>query len=336
MLSALDLLFIASYFILILIVGLCFARKETKEDYLIGGRKLKTLSSAFTITASKVGGGLLLTYTALVYVYGLAALWFFMGIVFGYVIFYFFAKKLKKLSDQKKYYTLPDFFFDQYGKLAGYIAAIIVFVTMFGWVIVNFIGGAKILENFTTISFETSTALVGMVILAYLLVGGFKAVVKTDSIQLFGILILFILMVYLLVSNPTALHNADFNLFSISIGSIISFFLAGVLFPMASAELWQRVYAVKDEQTLKKSLITASALYVTIGVFLLFIGLVIRNSFIGIDPDNSLILGLSRLLPSGFSGLAIVVFYSAIMSSADTFLFTANATFNSGHSTQIK
>lgn len=325
MLTTLDYLFIVIYFIIILVVGWFAGRKETKEEYLIAGRNLRFGQAAMTIFSSKIGAGILLTYTALVYLYGLGALWFFIGAISGYFVFYFFAKRIKKLADKKQYYTLPDFFFDQKGKLTGYLVSIIVFITMFGWVVVNFTGGAKVISEYSSLSFESSIILMGVVILTYLLIGGFKAVVKTDVIQGMSIFLLFILMLFLLLTSGSSLTSADFSLFSIPVGHIITFFAAGLLLPFASAELWQRIYAIKDEENLKKSFIFASSLYLIIGVILLLIGLIIRIKLTGLDADTSLIVGFSNLLPAGLAGLAVVVFYSAIMSSADTYLFTSNA-----------
>lgn len=325
MLATLDYLFIATYFVIILTVGWLAGRKETKEEYLIAGRKLKFLQATTTIFSSKIGAGILLTYTALVYLYGLGALWYFIGAIFGYFIFYFFAKKIKRLSDEKQYYTLPDFFFDQKGRLTGYLVSIVVFLSMFGWVVVNFTGGVKVISEYSALNFKSSVILMGIVILTYLLIGGFKAVVKTDVVQTLGIFLLFILMIFLFFTPGNSLIPADFNLFSIPVGQIINFFLAGLLFPLASAELWQRVYAIKDEKNLKKSLILASFLYFIIGIVLLLIGLVIRARLAGLDADTSLIVGFSNLLPAGLAGLAVVIFYSAIMSSSDTYLFTSSA-----------
>ena len=325
MLTSLDYLFIVIYFLLILIIGWFAGRKESKEEYLIAGRKLKFLSATATIFSSKIGAGILLTYTALVYLYGLGALWYFIGAIFGYFVFYFFAKKIKKLSDEKQYYTLPDFFFDKKGKITGFLVSLVVLISMFGWVIVNFTGGAKVITEYSALSFELSVILMGVIILTYLLIGGFKAVVKTDIIQTVGISLLFILMIYLLFNFGGSLTSAEFNLFSIPAGQIINFFLAGLLFPLASAELWQRVYAIKDEKNLKKTLILTSSLYFIIGVVLLVIGLIIRTKLVGLNADTSLIVGFNQLLPFGLAGLAVVIFYSAIMSSADTYLFTSNA-----------
>ncbi len=41
--------------------------------------------------------------------------------------------------------------------------------------------------------------------------------------------------------------------------------------------------------------------------------------------DTSLIIGFSRLLPIGLAGLSVVIIYSSVSSSADTYMFTASA-----------
>jgi len=196
---------------------------------------------------------------------------------------------------------------------------------MFGWVVLNFTAGAKLVEEYTPISFEFSVLIVGVIILAYLLIGGFSAVVKTDVIQTIGIFLLFILMVYLLIDTETKPKLVFMDLFNIPVSQIVSFFLAGFFIPMASPELWQRVYAIQDNKHLKRSLFFSSLFYFIIGFILLMIGLVIRIDIPNIDPDTSLIVGFSRLLPIGLAGLSVVIIYSSVSSSADTYMFTTAA-----------
>ena len=96
MLATIDIVFIALYFLIILIVGFWSGHKQETEDYLIGDRNLNSLQATTTIFSSRIGAAILLTYTALVYLYGLGALWYFIGSVFGLFLFYFFGKKIKK------------------------------------------------------------------------------------------------------------------------------------------------------------------------------------------------------------------------------------------------
>ena len=324
-LTVTDYLIIAAYFLVILVVGALTGRNQEKEEFLISGRKLTSLQATTTIFSSRIGAAILLTYTALVYMYGMGALWYFVGSVFGLFVFYFFGLKVKKLADKEKFYTMPDFFFFLKGKTAGYLATIATIIIMFGWVVLNFTAGAKLVSEYTPISYDLSVIIVGGIILAYLIAGGFDAVVKTDIVQTFGIFLLFVLMMYLLTTSASKPKLAFMDLFSIPASQIISFFLAGFFIPMASPELWQRVYAIKDKKHFRRSIFLSSVFYIAVGFILLLIGLIIRIDIPAIAPDTSLIVGFSRLLPVGLSGLSVVIIYSAVSSSADTYMFTASA-----------
>ena len=320
-----DYIIIVAYFLVILLVGALTGRKQEKEEFLISGRKLTSIQATATIFSSRIGAAILLTYTALVYMYGMGALWYFVGSVFGLFVFYFFGLKIKKIADKEKFYTMPDFFFFMKGKFAGYLATIITIIIMFGWVVLNFTAGAKLVSEYTPISYDLSVMIVGVIILLYLIAGGFDAVVKTDIIQTFGIFLLFVLMMYLLTTTSTKPEVVFMDLFNIPVMQLISFFLAGFFIPMASPELWQRVYAIKNKKHFKRSIFLSSIFYIIVGFILLLIGLVIRTDIPDIAPDTSLIVGFSRLLPVGLAGLSVVIIYSSVSSSADTYMFTASA-----------
>jgi Na+/proline symporter len=326
LLKAADYIIISAYFLVILVVGALTGRKQDKEDFLISGRKLNSLQATTTIFSSRIGAAILLTYTALVFLYGMGALWYFVGSVVGLFVFYFFGLKVKKLADKEKFYTMPDFFFFLKGKTAGYLATIVTIVIMFGWVVLNFTAGGKLVSEYTPISYNWSVIIVGVIILFYLVLGGFDAVVKTDIVQTFGIFLLFVLMIYLLTQpdiHKPELHAAD--LFHLPVMKLVSFFLAGFFIPLASPELWQRVYAIKDKKSFRQSIIMSSFFYIIVGFILLLVGLVIRAELPNIDANTSLIVGFSSLLPTGLAGLSVVIIYSSVSSSADTYMFTASA-----------
>jgi Na+/proline symporter len=56
---------------------------------------------------------------------------------------------------------------------------------------------------------------------------------------------------------------------------------------------------------------------------LAIIGVSISANLAGIDPDLAMVEGLIHLVPSGFLGLGLVIFFASIMSSADSLLFAS-------------
>ncbi len=327
MLSNVDIVIVVLYFLILVVIGYLSSKGESEEDFLIGGRSISSLQTITSIGSSLIGAGMLISSVALVYVYGAGAIWLFLGYSLGFLVFYRFSKLLKPLADQYKFYTLPDFFYFRFGKLAGKLSALVLIFTALGWIAVNFIGGGKTIEQFTQIPFHWSTIIAASVIVVYLTFGGFRAVVQTDVVQFFGLFILFILLLFLIARYSLELSAQDFNIFNLPVLTIISFFLVGILVPLSSGELWQRIYAVESLESFKLSTFYLGVLLVVFGFILVLIGLILRNQLPNIDSNLAIVEGFRTLLPSGWRGLAIVVFYSTIMSSADSYLFSASTSF---------
>jgi len=310
------------YLAFTILIGIWASRRATPEGFLLGERKLGTLSTFATIAASKTGGGLFLTVVALTYIYGAGAIGYIFGLIAGFVVFYFFAKKrLKDEADENKYYTLADYVFHGYGKVAGYMAAGLTFLILCVNIMMQLIGGSKTIFEITGIGYVPSLLIISFVILFYLVIGGFKAVVKTDFVQYIAILITVIFVVFAFSSLGKI--NPDYlDLGEAGIVNILVFVVFGLIYPFFSAELYQRVYATKNKNTLKKSFTLSTAIYPVVAATIFFIGLIIRTHLPGVDPEVAFIRGLIDLLPAVFLGIGGVLMFSAIMSSADTYVFT--------------
>jgi Na+/proline symporter len=317
-LTALDLFLIGCYFMAVLYIGWRAGQKESSEGFLIANRQLSAWESAATICASKIGAGLFLTYIAFVYLFGLSAIWSFLGTTAGYILYYFFAGRLKKLADENHYYTLSDYFFQQYGRLSGWASAftlLIIYVLGFA---AQLVGGGKILAALTGSSYWISLTIMTVVILTYTTIGGFKAVVKTDVLQYVAIVVLSIVLTVFLIFN---VGRFQFNDLSLVPRTSLALFLGAIIIPFASADLWQRVYATKGQSQMKRSLLYAMVMYLAFGFLLTWMGYIIKGVIVTNNPDIALILGFQKLLPAGLMGFSVVIFYAAIMSTADTNLF---------------
>jgi len=322
--TTLDIIFIISYFLLVILVAYVRTRKSTPEDYLIAERKLGIWQTIATVNATKTGS-ILLIYTALLYLYGFSAMWYFIGVAAGYLLFIPFAVRLHKRHGTT-HYTLADYFSHSYGKKTGYAASFINILVMFAFLILNLIASAKVLEFFTGLSFLWSTVIVVGVVLTYLLIGGFKAVVTTDVLQYGAIIVIMVLFAVFLLQG-TSIPISEFNIAKAGLINILGFFILGALIPFASPDLWQRVYAVKDIKTLKWGLFWSVIVYLGVAILLSIVGLAVKAQFPGLDPDIALIEGFARLLPVGFIGLALVIFFAAFMSTVDTMAYTAASSF---------
>lgn len=319
-LGTLDISIIIIYFIILLLIGYFSSRKQKEEDFLIAERKLGTWRTMFTVNASKVGS-ILMTFVALVFLWGLAAVWFFIGIILGMLIFLPFAIRLRNLS-KGRYYTLADYFKYNFGRKAAKFASVGGIILLFGYLVLNLIAGAKIFVFFTEWSFWVGAIIMIIIVLVYILLAGYRAVVKTDVIQYIAIFIIMALMAGLLFQG-SLIPPSEWNIFTLKFMDLIGFLLAGTLSAFALPDLWQRVYSAKTNKELKRGWLLSIVVY-AITVFLLsLVALTVKSRFPGVDPDFALIHAFANLLPAGLVGLAVILLFAAIMSSADTYIFTS-------------
>jgi len=318
-LSTLDFILIFIYFIILLLIGYFTSKKQKSEDYLIAERKLNSWSTMMTMNASKTGS-IVITFVALVYLWGFSAIWYFIGVIVGVFLFIPFALKLKD-KEKGTYYTLADYFKYNYGKIPAVLASIISIFLMVGLAIINIIAGTKIFVFFTGWSFWLCSIIMVSIIFIYLFYGGFRAVVKTDILQ-YSAMLLIIFLILISIFKGTNIGVLELNFFTTTIITVVGFFIVGIMFPFASPDMWQRVYSAKGKKELRNGLLLSNLFYFIFALLLTFLALVVKMNYPLVNPDLALIYGFVNLLPVGLVGLSMVLLFSAIMSSVDTYLFT--------------
>jgi len=158
------------------------------------------------------------------------------------------------------------------------------------------------------------------IIIIYLLIGGFKSVVKTDIFQ-FIILGIFIIIFASVIRTGLQVPITHMNPFNAGPVKTIAFLLLGLLGLFANQGSWQKVYAMKNEKVVKKSFIISGILLCLMAFILTYIGLIARTQFPAIDPDLAVLYSFTKLIPHPLSSIVATAFFAAILSSADTNLF---------------
>jgi SSS family solute:Na+ symporter len=325
-LSTVDLLLLLAYAIVCLVIGFWSSRRQRDEDFLIMGRSMNTWSFVTTVVASYIGGAAIVAYTAFVYRFGIAAISLFIGTALGFLLFIPFARKLREVSGEKQFFTLSDWFYFKYNNSTGLLSAIIMFVVYFGLLTNQFIAGSTILANLSGWSYETALLFSSVIICVYLLAGGFSSVVRTDSFQYIVMIVLFIFLGVILFTGEgqqTTKELVDFS--RMDIGMTLAFMVFGVLNMFQSSEYWQRVYAAKSNDVVKRGFRISAAVVLLTGFALTLIGLAAHMHFDGIDPKNAFPMGLGILVPDKILGVGLILIFAAIMSSADTMIFVLSS-----------
>jgi len=235
-----------------------------------------------------------------------------------------YAGKIKEKADQLQAYSMPEYFYKILGKRNGLMFTLLILVMLLALLIVNLIVSGKILSSIFPLPYWASVIIGGLIILSYLLLAGFKAVVKTDFFQLM-IMLIMTLSVAIFLFGRTTFSAVDFDFSGASIGNSVGFLILAGLGIMVTPDTWQRVFAANDQRSLKRGLGYAGLILLILGVCISVLGLATRHAFPGIAPEDALVTGFSQLLPFGLKELGIVLLYAVALSSSDTETFVISS-----------
>jgi Na+/proline symporter len=329
--------------------GLVYSKKyQDINNYLTANRSVKFFSLSTSLVASALGAWILFGPAS-------AATWGGIGAVIGYalgtafpmIFLIYLGKKIR--NEFPKGSTLIEFLRKRFGKS---LFKLILFMTIFYMFIflcaevtavsllINYISGTPLWITASIILIATLT---------YTLYGGLRASIFTDMIQMIIIIILFVISAIYLLSFTGDQFSFDFiyekNPQLLSFNYIpnytagITFFIAVAATNLFHQGNWQRVYAAKNNEVLKKSLILAFIVIIPIVYFMGFSGLVAVSVDSKVIPD----LGFFSLLlkdQTEFLSLVIIILgVSLTISTIDTLVnaisslivVDGKATFNLKH-----
>ncbi len=305
------------YFALVVAIGLWTKRREAVGDFLIGSRSVGTAMTTASLCAV-MGGMVLGGGTEMGYEFGAGALWLTAGTAGGLVLLGIVAARIRKLADEHGFLTLSDYLFLQFDAKTGYLGALLLFVAFLFLLAAQFIVGGRLFAALTPIDYPVAVFLMGGITLAYVLLGGFKAVVRTDLLQFAVMALVFIFLLPAHIDFEQT--QFDFDIGSPGPLRMIGFFLSGVAGIFVGADIWQRIYSARDRRVARNSLYLSAVVWTVMGCCLVLLGMAARDAG-GLTADGALFYGLYELLPPALAGVATVAVLAALMSTIDTEVF---------------
>lgn len=323
----LSILFSLAYLSIVITIGWIASRNETEEGFMIADRRVAGLQLAATMSAGFFDGATLSIYLAYIYQYGLSALWLFIGLGLGFLCLRHCAARIKQKADALKVYTMPEYFLRTIGLRSGLAYSVVLIIAFFFWLTVNLIVSGQVLSAIFPLPYALSVAIGGAIILTYLLLAGFKAVVRTDVFQLL-IMTFMTVTVAAYLFGKTSIPATDLQpVGTMDAGTLIGFLVIGVFGIMVQPDLWQRMFAARDVPTMKRGLTYGAFILPLLALVLAVIGLVTKQLLPDIVPENALVAGFSTLLPLGLRELGMVLLYAVCLSSSDTVTFVVSSIF---------
>ena len=316
--------------IIFVILGIVYSKKfKGLNNYLLANRSVGTFSLTSSLVASALGAWILFGPAS-------AATWGGIGAVIGYALgtafplFILIYLGTQFRENYPKGKTLIEVIRLKYGpNLFKLILVLSIFyMTIF---LIAEVTAVSMLINYISGTDLWITALIVIISsLIYTLYGGLRASIFTDNIQfLFLIVLLLITFSYLLNFNT---NEFNFDYIKTNQPQLLSInylpnFTAGLTFFIAVAATnlfhqgnWQRVYAAKNTEVLKKSLIFSFLIIIPIVFFMGFSGLVAASSENIDAPDLAF---FQLLLKDQYLIISVIIIFLAIsltVSSIDTII----------------
>ena len=298
--TSLTLVIIIS--LIFVILGLYNSKKyQGLNNYLTANRNIGLYSLTTSLTASALGAWILFGPAS-------AATWGGIGAIIGYSLgtafpmffLIYLGKKIRK--EFPKGSSLIEFMRKKFGKSLFKLILLMTIFYMFIFLCAE-VTAVAVLINYISGTELWITALIVLVsTLVYTLYGGLRASIFTDNIQMVVIGIL--LLISLIYINSFTGSEFSFEFISkknphLLSSSYIPSYTAGLTFFIAVAATnlfhqgnWQRVYAAKNFETLRKSLIISFFIIIPIVFYMGFTGMVAFS----IDPTMRPDLGFFTLL----------------------------------------
>jgi len=250
-----------------------------------------------------------------------------LGVFIGYLAFaYWAAPKIYAHSKKHKFYTIGDFVYSKTkNKLTMYLADIFSSAILFSWLLTGIIGGAKIVNDFGLLSYNFAVFLTAAVVLIYILIAGYSAVIITDIVQSAVILLLLLVITFGVIGSESIPELLSVETGGVDIGIAVAFFLFGVLSVFSYSDRYQLSYAAGSKKSLKHGLGLAVIPILFAAALLLLVGLFMAANAPGIDSGLVFTEALKNFLPVGLLPFAIVLFFAGIMSSADTNVYSISS-----------
>ena len=207
--------------------------------------------------------------------------------------------------------------------------------------VVQFIGGARLLETATGLSYQQGLMLFASCVLLYTIIGGFRAVVMTDALQ--GIIMLIgtgALLAGILIAGdglPNLIHQLreiDPKLVSpqgagdmLTQPFMLSFWILVCVGVVGLPHSALRCFGYRDSKALHRGILIGTVVSALLMFGMHLAGALGRAILPGMDsPDKIMPSLMMEVLPPWLAGVFLAAPMAAIMSTIDSQLIQASAT----------
>ncbi|MBD63801.1 MAG: hypothetical protein CME62_01225 [Halobacteriovoraceae bacterium] len=345
MIETLDILIILLYLCGIFTLAFLSGRKETGkglvEDQYLAGKSLTFWESLGSIIATEVSALTFLGIPAFAFGKDYSFVQIYMGAIFGRIII---ARLMLPLVYDKgiTVYSVMA----KMGNPGGQKAiAIFYSINKFLAVGVRLFSGSILVAQFFQVNIYLAVFLICVVTFFYTLIGGLKAVVRTDMAQMLLFIFGGLMAHYLIpqVANQTwselismATLAGKTTILDLSNPGLVLIGIAGgILFDMAThgvdQDFVQRLTGNSSIKSAQKAIFLSSFVSIAVGLLFLSIGALLwayyqSNAHPGVADDQIFAYFITNHFPAGIKGLMVAGVLAATMSTLDSTINALSST----------
>ncbi len=313
------------YIIILAIIAIrTYPKVENYSDFFVARKKGNYFTITGSLIATILGGSAIIGAVDEGLKIGSATSWYLICASIGL----FALVPLVSMVNRTGKFTLPEMLGDMYNKKAGKIASYVIPIAWLGIIAAQIIAAARILNSFTSLSYEAGAIIAGCVFIAYTIAGGQISILKTDLFQ--AILVLAGLGIVGYYTFKTGCISTSENVlkfpFNVNFKPIDVFIL---LITYSSTftvgpDIYSRIFCTDNKKIAVKAVFTSAVILLPVAFI---IGLI---SFYGSNclPEykgGSVFIGVcNSVLPGWAVSFIVVSLLSALLSSADTTLLSAS------------
>ncbi|KGX87488.1 sodium/pantothenate symporter [Pontibacillus litoralis] len=313
------------------------------QEYFLGGRQLGGFILAMTMTATYGSASSFIGGPGLAYNQGLGWVLLAMSqVVTGYFVLMVLGKRFAIIARKYNAITLIDFLKVRYNnnKWVVLLGAFTIVVFLFSAMAAQWVGGARLIESLTGLSYTSALFLFAIAVLVYVVIGGFKAVALTDTVQ--GVVMFFgtlILLIATIIAGG-GVNNIMEDLVRLNPNMITPYGANGDLSPAYVSSFWilvgvgvvglphvtVRAMSYKSSKAMHRAIIIGT---IVVGVIMLnmhLVGVFAKPILPNIDNADMVMPTIAQhVLPPWLAGIVLAAPMAAIMSTVDSLLLIVSS-----------
>ena len=316
------------YLTILISIGLYSSKKaKSKNGFFLADRSLGIFSLTATLTATVVGGSATIATAKLIYLYGLPSIWLDIGAALGLIILAF---TLAKLVRKTGLYTLPEITGHLFDSRVRFTASILVLLTEIAWISLLIQGTSAIISIILPINYVYTLVFICIIFIIYTTIGGQYAVVYTDIIQFFVMIIGVCLIAapLLFLKSMPDINTISSNLVNFPINSnygflpILSLFFMMLMAHIVGPDIYSKILSAKNEKTARYGVFFSGIFRIFFAVSIAIIAISAIILVPGLPEKEAVFampLAILQLDPI-LAGIILAAFISVMLSSADSIL----------------